>query len=182
MQGQGLIRGAVKTSLGEPNKGLSHELDALAVYSNSHHFTLSPHAKGGLSESAERGRKLFLSEEVGCAKCHSGPLYTDSQLREPSQYLMHDVGTCGDDPTEKLGPGFDTPTLLSVYRTAPYLHDGKAATLQDVLTTCNKSDRHGRTSHLSATEIADLVEFLQALPYEDPESQAKSAGIPQVSR
>ena len=182
MQGQGLIRGVVKTSLGEPNKGLSHQLDALAVYSNSHRFTLSPHAKSGLSEAAERGRTLFLSDEVGCAKCHSGPIYTDSQPREPSKYVMHDVGTCGDDPSEKLGPAFDTPTLLGVYRTAPYLHDGKAATLQDVLTIYNKGDRHGRTSHLSAAEVSDLVEFLKALPYEDPEPQAASAGLPKVSR
>jgi cytochrome c peroxidase len=51
--------------------------------------------------------------------------------------------------SEKLGPKYDTPTLLGLYRTAPYLHHGKAATLLDVLTTCNQEDRHGKTSHLS---------------------------------
>jgi len=58
---------------------------------------------------------------------------------------------------------FDTPTLLEAYRTAPYLHDGRAATLEEVVTTCNPDDRHGRTSNLSKQEIADLAAFLKAL-------------------
>jgi cytochrome c peroxidase len=78
------------------------------------------------------------------------------------------VGTGKDDPTEKMGPKYDTPTLLGVYRTAPYLHHGKAKTLRDVLTTCNKEDKHGKTSHLKDSELDDLVAFLKALPYEKP--------------
>ncbi len=45
-------------------------------------------------------------------------------------------------------------------------HDGRAKTLRDVLTTCNKDDRHGKTSHLKPAEIDDLVAFLKSLPYE----------------
>lgn len=179
MQGYGLIRGKVNPSLGAPNKGLSKDLDALTAYTNSHRFTLSPHAKGGLSEAAKRGRDLFNNETVGCAKCHSGPFYTDSQSGKPS--VMHDVGTGNEDPGEKMGPKYDTPTLHSLYRTAPYLHHGKAATLTDVLTTANKGDKHGKTSHLSKEQVADLVEFLKALPYEDPEPQAEKAGIKRVA-
>jgi cytochrome c peroxidase len=78
---------------------------------------------------------------------------------------LHDVGT-GDGPREKMGPKFDTPTLVGVYRTGPYLHDGRARTLRDVLTTCNADDRHGKTSHLKPPEIGDLVAFLKSLPYE----------------
>jgi cytochrome c peroxidase len=78
------------------------------------------------------------------------------------------VGTGGDDPSEKMGPKYDTPTLLGVYRTAPYLHHGKAKTLRDVLTTCNKGDKHGKTSHLSPAQLDDLVAFLKSLPYEPP--------------
>jgi cytochrome c peroxidase len=81
---------------------------------------------------------------------------------------LHDVGTGGDDPTEKMGQKYDTPTLLGVYRTAPYLHHGKAKTLRDVLTTCNTSDKHGKTTHLKPDEIDDLVAFLKALPFEMP--------------
>jgi cytochrome c peroxidase len=141
------------------------------VYCNSFDFTLSPHipAPGRLTAAAERGRQLFISKEVGCAACHSGPYYTDSSLQRP--FHLHDVGTGTDDPTEKIGPAYDTPTLLGVYRTAPYLHHGKAKTLRDVLTNCNREDRHGKTSHLSASAVDDLVEFLKSLPYETPPTQ-----------
>jgi cytochrome c peroxidase len=67
-----------------------------------------------------------------------------------------------------MGTKYDTPTLLSIYRGAPYLHDGSAATLLDVVTTQNKGDLHGKTSHLEKNEIDDLVEFLKSLPYEPP--------------
>jgi cytochrome c peroxidase len=70
-----------------------------------------------------------------------------------------------------MGPKYDTPTLLGIYRTAPYLHHGKAATLMDMLTTCNKADKHGKTSHLKPAQLADLVAFLQSLPYETPPSE-----------
>lgn len=182
MQGRGLIRGRAEPDLGgKPNKGLSRDLDALAAYSNIHSkVPLSPYAKNGLSESAKRGRDVFLSKETNCASCHSGPYYTDS--RPGPNLATHDVGTGKDDPSEKMPPAYDTPTLLGVYKTAPYLHHGKAATLVDVLTTRNVGDRHGKTSHLSKQQIDDLVEFLKALPYEDPEPAARSAGMVKVER
>ena len=81
-----------------------------------------------------------------------------------------------------MGPAYDTPTLLGIYRTAPYLHHGKAATLSDVLTTRNREDRHGKTSHLTKSHISDLVEFLKALPYEDPEPLARKVGLQKIER
>ncbi|HEX5270867.1 MAG TPA: hypothetical protein VFW33_10285 [Gemmataceae bacterium] len=178
MQGSGFLGGRMRPKTGfapveleEKCAGRSADLDAIAVYTNSFDFTLSPHipAPGKLSPEAERGKRLFFDKAVGCATCHSGPYYTDSSLQRP--FKLHDVGTGGDDPTEKIGPKYDTPTLLGVYRTAPYLHHGKAKTLRDVLTTCNKDDRHGKTSHLRPDEIDDLVAFLKALPYETPPSE-----------
>ncbi|HWG47137.1 MAG TPA: hypothetical protein VN688_30515 [Gemmataceae bacterium] len=178
MQGVGLLRGPIKpksgfdpTELSMDLSGRSKDLDAMAIYTNSFTFTLSPHIEvpGKLSAAAQRGKSLFSSEAVGCAKCHSGPYFTDSRLKKP--FNVHDVGTGGDDPSEKIGPKYDTPTLLGVYRTAPYLHHGKAKTLRDVLTTCNKDDKHGKTSHLKPAELDDLVAFLKALPYEMPPRQ-----------
>jgi YVTN family beta-propeller protein len=178
MQGDGLLsgrmkekKGFAKTELEEPLAGRSKDLDALAIYCNSFDFTLSPHipAPGKLSPAAARGKEIFFSEAVGCAKCHSGPYYTDSSLKKP--FNLHDVGTGNSDPSEKIGPLYDTPTLLGVYRTAPYLHHGQAKTLLDVLTTCNKDDKHGKTSHLKANELADLVEFVKSLPYEMPPAE-----------
>lgn len=181
MQGRGLLRGKVRESLGEPNKGLSNALDALAAYSNSHKFALSPYSKNGLSDSAKRGREIFLASETQCASCHSGPFLTDSRPRAAEKIIRHDVGTAKDDAGEKMGPAYDTPTLLGVYRTAPYLHHGKAATLNDVLTH-NQDDKHGKTSHLTSDQIKDLVEYLKALPYEDPVPAAKAAGLTKVER
>jgi YVTN family beta-propeller protein len=182
MQGAGFLRTPIKpkrdhtpVELEEVTSGRSKDLDALAVYSNSFEFPLSPHipGPGKLSAEAERGRKLFFAREIGCASCHSGPYYTDSSLKKP--FNLHDVGTGNDDPSEKMGPKYDTPTLLGVYRTAPYLHHGKAKTLLEVLTTCNKQDRHGKTSHLKPAELDDLVAFLKSLPYETPPTETPNS-------
>jgi YVTN family beta-propeller protein len=106
---------------------------------------------GKLSKAAERGQKIFL--QAGCAVCHPPGLFTDLQ--------KYDVGTRAayDKPTDK----FDTPTLVEIWRTAPYLHDGSAATMRDVLTTCNPHDQHGETSNLSSQEIDDLCAYILSL-------------------
>ncbi|MBL9129071.1 MAG: c-type cytochrome, partial [Verrucomicrobiales bacterium] len=114
----------------------------------------SPRLVGGkLSASAERGKALFHSDAVGCAPCHRGEEFTDLKF--------HDVGTAGkyDNPTNR----FDTPTLIEVWRSAPYLHDGRAATLREVLTTFNAKDEHGTTTHLTPAQIDDLVEYVLSL-------------------
>lgn len=182
MQGQGFVKSPLPDSLGEPISGKNKALDALAEYTNSHQYSLSPFSKSGLTASAKRGQQLFFSEETKCATCHNGPMCTDSQPRAIAEIVRHDVGTGNDDPTELMEPKYDTPTLLGVYRSAPYLHHGKAATLQDVLTTFNKHDQHGNTSNLTDSQIQDLVEFLKALPFEDPEPAANAAGLKQVKR
>lgn len=180
MQGRGLVRGNLNPELGERNGGLSADLDALAVYCNSHRYPPSPYAKNGLSAAAKRGKEIFFAKETRCAECHSGPMYSDSAPKSP--FVMHDVGTGKDDPGEKLGPAYDTPTLLGIYRTAPYLHHGKAANLEDVIKKCNPNDKHGKTSHLNSDQVHDLVEFLKALPYEDPEPAAEAAGLSKVEK
>jgi DNA-binding beta-propeller fold protein YncE len=106
---------------------------------------------GHLSEAAERGKVIF--NEAGCARCHPPGLYTN--LRS------YDVGTrrSFDGATDK----FDTPTLVEIWRTAPYLHDGSAVTMRDVVTTRNPHNQHGMTSNLSGRQIDDLCEFLLSL-------------------
>jgi YVTN family beta-propeller protein len=102
---------------------------------------------GKLSKAAKNGEKLF--NKAGCVNCHPAPLYTNMG--------KYDVGT-GTDEEDDME--FDTPTLVEVWRTAPYLHDGKAVTIKEVLTEFNKDDRHGKTSKLSEKEIADLAEYV----------------------
>jgi CxxC motif-containing protein (DUF1111 family) len=106
---------------------------------------------GAPSKAALRGKSIF--HRAGCAACHPVGLFTDLH--------QHDVGTCGpfDNPSDK----FNTPTLIELWRTAPYLHDGSAATIRDVLTTRNFHDHHGRTSNLTNAEIEDLCEYLHSL-------------------
>ena len=102
---------------------------------------------GQLSEAARRGQVLFT--QAGCATCHGGSLQTDLQ--------SYDVGTgTGLDQ----GRSFDTPTLVEVWRSAPYLHDGRAASLKEVVVDFNRADKHGVTSQLSPQEIDDLIEFV----------------------
>jgi len=124
------------------------EAAAIDEYLKSLKPVPSPHlVEGKLSESAQRGRKVF--RKAGCLSCHTPPLLTNLQ--------KYDVGTGQGMEKDRL---FDTPSLVEIWRTAPYLYDGRAATIKDVLTTHNPNDTHGRTSNLSESEIEDLAEFV----------------------
>lgn len=130
------------------------EVKAAREYIKSLTPTPSPRLEkdGALSAAAKRGKALFHDEKTKCATCHPDGLFTDKS--------MYDVGTRGELDHASV---FDTPSLIELWRTAPYLHDGSAATLEDVLTTFNKEDRHGVTSHLNEKQIADLVAYLLSL-------------------
>ncbi len=179
MGGSGLFRGTMQPKNGhdaielkEQLAGKSGDLDALAIYTNSFGFTLSPHiaAPGKLSPAAERGKAIFFDSQTQCASCHSGPYFTDSRLQKPLN--LHDVGTA--EPDDKMGPKYDTPTLLGTYRNRSWLHNGKATSLEDVLTKFNPNNQHGQTSYLNSSERADLVEFLRSLPYEPPATRTSN--------
>jgi cytochrome c peroxidase len=126
------------------------EADAAAIdaYLRSLKPVPSPHlVEGKLSPAAERGEKVF--EKARCAKCHPAPLYTDKK--------SYGLGTGKDLDKDKK---FDTPTLVEVWRTAPYLHDGRAAAMSNVLKECNANDLHGTTSSLTQEETNDLIEYV----------------------
>jgi cytochrome c peroxidase len=109
-------------------------------------------ADGKLSAAAVRGERVF--KKANCSSCHpKDRLFTDLQ--------SYDVGT--RNAQDRLSGEFDTPTLVEVWRTAPYLHDGSAPTIRDVLTTHNRGDQHGLTSTLSEAELADLCEYVLSL-------------------
>jgi len=152
--GSGLIPEGMHPTLGPPNQGRSYDLDCLAAFIDSLAVPARSHT---LTPAEQRGQAIFWSAETQCLTCHPPPLYTDLQV--------HDVGTA-DAYGEWFGPLIDTPTLRFLYDSAPYLHDGSASTLYDVLTTANPNDEHGITSHLNGQQLQDLVAFLLALPYE----------------
>ena len=150
-------RGRAETAV---RSGIKHilfatcpEEDAIAIdeYLKSLKPVPSPYlVKGKLSRSAQRGRKVF--DKAGCVSCHKGPLHTDLQ--------KYDVGT-GKGLDKDVE--FDTPTLVEIWRTAPYLYDGRAATMKEVLTTHNPGDKHGATSNLTDNEINNLARFVLSL-------------------
>ncbi len=105
---------------------------------------------GKLSPAAKRGEKVF--KQAGCSTCHPAPLFTNLQ--------EYDLGLAkGMD----AGKPYDTPTLIECWRTAPYLYDGRAYTMKEVLTTCNPNDKHGVTSKLAPAELDDLIAYILSL-------------------
>jgi DNA-binding beta-propeller fold protein YncE len=144
--------GFVHIQFTEPDPG---DVEAVIAYLKSLEPATSPHRRAdcSLTESAARGEKIFHRPAVGCADCHPAPLFTDLALS--------DVGTASD--RDRGTAGFDTPTLVELWRNPPYLHDGSAATLREVLMDRNADDRHGTTSTLGSSEIDDLIEYLLSL-------------------
>ena len=97
----------------------------------------------------ERGEAVFY--KARCHVCHYGETYADGK--------PHDLGLVDE---RDLRSRFITPTLREVYRTAPYLHHGQAATLEEIFTKFNPNDYHGRTNGLSKGELEDLLEFVRS--------------------
>jgi cytochrome c peroxidase len=109
-------------------------------------------ADGSLTDSARRGKAVFESGKAGCAECHSGPYFTDGEI--------HDVGLGSSEDRYK---GFNTPSLLSVYRKARLLHDGRAKSLRAVLTGAHAPEDVAGEASLATQELADLIEYLKSL-------------------
>ncbi len=128
--------------------------DAIAIdtYLKSVEPVPSPYlVDGRLSSAAERGKKLFFSDKVSCSKCHPAPLYTDMR--------RHDIGS--KSPCDRRR-AFDTPTLIEVWRTAPYLHDGRYTTIKELITEggCCRQESDAK---LTQRQINNLVEFVLSL-------------------
>lgn len=117
---------------------------------------------GELTGSQKRGKALFersvdndgkdIPENNRCITCHPPPYYTNLKLS--------DVGTLvsSDDSIK-----FDAPHLNNIYASAPYLHDGRAATLEEIWTKYAPTEMHGRVNDLSKNQLNDLVDYLKSL-------------------
>lgn len=155
---------ATKETLGQKKTGLSPELDALAAYVTTLdkvHSSPFRNDDGSLTKDGLRGLKVFRT--AGCPKCHSGPDLTDSASGE-----LHDVGTIRASSGKRLNEtltGIDTPTLRGIWETPPYLHDGSAETLLDVLTTSDPDGKHA--GGLNDEQRAHLVAYLQQIDDHD---------------
>ena len=141
------------------------DLDALVAYivtdvKNPPNLRFNPH--GELSEAQKRGKEIFYRDydnygnEIPasnrCYTCHPPPYFTNLEMTE--------VGTLADSDDPTL---FDVPQLNNVYESAPYLHDGKANTLEEIWTIYNDHDEHGVANDMTKNELNDLVEYLKSI-------------------
>jgi len=148
------------------NEAFTHkELDALVAYiitDNPNPPNLRFNPTGELTAKQQRGKEIFyrthdnygneIPEENRCYTCHPPPYFTNME--------MTDVGTLADsdDPMK-----FDVPQLNNVYESAPYLHDGKAPTLEEIWTQYNDHDEHGVANDMRKDQLNDLVEYLKSI-------------------
>ena len=138
--GNGFINSPVNAPLGDPHAGLSVDLDTLADYVVNLPAPSSPiHADADL---IARGEAIFT--EQNCASCHMGTAGTDG--------MAYDVGTGGT---------FDTPTVNWLWQSAPYFHDGRAATLQDVFTL---DGAHQIIGTVAPVDVDALIAYLNSRP------------------
>ncbi len=149
------------------NTGLSLELDQLSAYLTSlgpESIIQSPYRNFDGSMTADANAGLILFNQNNCASCHVQQTdYTDSQLGESA--LLHNVGTLRTSSGNRLGgnlTGIDTPTLLGVWESGPYFHDGSAKTLNDVFVIAGGSILQAETGSLfGGASIPDFIEINQ---------------------
>jgi cytochrome c peroxidase len=125
-----------------------------------------------MTEEAVRGREIFFTEKGNCTACHVGANLADEKY--------HNLGIGMDKPEPDLGRfaitkdpkdtgGFKTPTVRNAALTAPYMHDGSLATLEEVVEWYDKGGHPNphlsdkiRPLKLSAQDKSDLVAFMKA--------------------
>ncbi len=125
--------------------------------------------KNVFSQSEQNGYQLFLDK--GCADCHSGFNFTDNDFHNIGLYEIYtDIGRKRVTILDSDEGKFKTPTLRNVELTAPYMHDGSLASLEEVVDFLNTGgETHVNKSsliqplNLTVSEKADLVAFLKTL-------------------
>lgn len=141
------------------------DLDAITAYIKTgikYPPNLMYNPNGELTPSQLRGKELYnrsvnnhgetIPEKDRCNTCHPPPLYTNLQLA--------DVGSLADTDDPIL---FDTPHLNNIFSSAPYLHDGKAETLEEIWTIYDQDEKHGYVNDMTKIQLNDLVEYLKSL-------------------
>jgi hypothetical protein len=160
MDNAAFAAGTRNQPLGDRKAGISADLDALAAYVASlNQVDNSPWraANGALNAAATAGKLVF--DNRGCADCHGGASFTSSSLNGG----MRNVGTLKAGSRNRLGApltGLDAPTLRGLWATAPYLHDGSAATLAAAVAA------HAGNP-VPAAEMVNLVAYLNSIDGRD---------------
>jgi YVTN family beta-propeller protein len=131
---------------------------------------------GELTENQLKGKEIFerdtdnfgrpIPENNRCITCHPPPYYTDLQTA--------DVSTLAASDDSML---FDTPHLNNIYASPPYLHDGRAATLEEIWTVYGTDDKHGLMGDMTKMELNYLIEYLKSLRAPEYEKSNKADNI-----
>ena len=146
--------------LGDRKAGLSADLDALAAYLGSlATFEPAPARPSAtaLSATAAEGKAIFVARN--CASCHAGSAFSAS-----GESTLVSVGTIKPTSGQRLGgalTGLDVPTLRDVWATAPYLHDGSAATLEAAVRA------HSGVT-ITDADLTRLVAYLREIGGDEP--------------
>jgi YVTN family beta-propeller protein len=150
------------------------DLDAITAYiltgiPNPPDLQYNPN--GILTDAQERGKAIFERKvdskgfEIPvvnrCVTCHPAPYFTNRK--------QADVGTLAATDDSIL---FDTPHLNNIFASPPYLHDGRALTLEEIWTLYGKTEQHGVVNDLTKTQLNDLIEYLKSLRDVEYEKQA----------
>ncbi len=164
--------------------GLAIENYVLTLTSFDSKFDRSLSGQAKLTPEEQRGFELFMTEYeprmgqrgADCFHCHGGPLFTDHQFRNNGlQNAETDTGRHRVTKDERDLNKFSTPSLRNIALTAPYMHDGRFATLDEVINhydhRLHRSDtldpnlaKHPPTGiRLSTEDKAALVAFLKTL-------------------
>jgi YVTN family beta-propeller protein len=148
--GAGVAKSLTETMFGP--KPTADEVAALVAFLGTLEHPPNPNlgTGGAPSAAARRGRVVFV-EKARCGRCHRGENYTSEK--------NYDVGLEGDgSPYRHWNP----PSLRGLYDRGPYLHDGRARTLDELLRKHHTPEMLGG-EELTPAEYADLIEFLKAL-------------------
>jgi YVTN family beta-propeller protein len=146
------IRGSLEKTMQAEKEPTEADVDAVEAYFKTLTWRRSPFcaSDGSLTAAARRGERVFA--EKACATCHTGPDFAGAKVVT--------VGLEEDDDRYK---GFNPPPLRGLYDRAPYLHDGRADTLEEVLTRWHRPSQLTGKPDCTEAELADLVAFLKSL-------------------
>jgi cytochrome c peroxidase len=146
------LKKSFRTTLSSSKSTTDADIRALLAFLKSLEHPRSPHRKpnGQLTTVAMKGQKLF-NGKAGCASCHQGQQFTSTETYK-----------VGLESPRYFYPSFNPPSLRGLHARRRFLHDGRAATLEEVLNRFHRPEKLAGEK-LTAQELRDLIAYLKSL-------------------
>lgn len=142
------LQGSFTRTMSKPRLS-PQELDAVVAFLETNEFLKPP--RDVPADRVRRGQALFADR--GCSTCHVEPTYT-----------IDDVMKVGlESPDDVFKKGFNPPSLCGVAKRGPWLHDGRARTLEEVFRQHHQPSKLSGRPDFTAPELEDLLAFLRSL-------------------